>query len=87
MRTLKVVPMYPNGGMKDENERHGKPIEYEVHDVTDEFITRFPEIIDENGFRRQASQRDVTFKTEAKAQAWIDQQTSRENTHGKAQTD
>lgn len=78
MRILAVIPMYKNGGMKDKDEHHGKPIAYEVHNVTDPFITLFPVIIESDGTKRQGWSQDVTFKTEAKAQAWIDEQTKRE---------
>lgn len=83
MQTLKVVPMYANGRMQDQNERHGKPIAYEVHDVTDEYATRFPVVIESDGTRRQAWADSVTFPTEAKAQAWIDEQVRRERSDEK----
>lgn len=79
MRKLAVIPMYKNGGMKKADDKHGKPVAYEVHDVSDEYITRFPTVIDDAGFERQTMQGEVTFKSEAKAQAWIDEQAERES--------
>lgn len=81
-RILSIVPMYKNGGMKDKDERHGKPVNYEVHDVTDEYVTRFPIMLDDDGTQRQTLQSEVTFKTAEKAQAWIDTQMEREKSNG-----
>lgn len=75
-RILAVIPMYTNG------KAHGKPIAYEVHDVTDPYITRFPLVRDDAGYERQTLQSEVTFKSAEKAQDWIDQQAEYEN--GKA---
>lgn len=65
MRILAIIPMYENG------KAHGKPLAYEVHDVTDPYITQFPVIIESDGTRRQSIAVEVTFKTEARAQDWI----------------
>lgn len=73
MRILAVIPMYANG------KAHDKPVAYEVHDVTDPYITRFPMMRDDTGLERQTLQSEVTFKTAEKAQAWIDQQAEYEN--------
>lgn len=83
MRTLKVVPMYTSKGMKDKDERLGEPVAYEVHDVTDPYVTLFPEVIESDGTRRHVWAEGVTFPSEKKAQAWMDEQVRREKQYEK----